>query len=48
MVKARCAWAGDDPLVIAYHDQEWGMPHQPQLLGAHHGSNPIRSAPACR
>lgn len=33
MVKARCAWAGDDPLVIAYHDQEWGMPlHDDQRL----------------
>ncbi len=22
----RCAWAGDDPLMIAYHDDEWGVP----------------------
>ena len=22
----RCAWAGDDPLYIAYHDREWGFP----------------------
>jgi DNA-3-methyladenine glycosylase I len=22
----RCAWAGDDPLYIAYHDDEWGVP----------------------
>jgi DNA-3-methyladenine glycosylase I len=22
----RCGWAGDDPLMIAYHDQEWGVP----------------------
>ncbi|HVU50508.1 MAG TPA: DNA-3-methyladenine glycosylase I [Polyangia bacterium] len=22
----RCAWAGDDPLMIAYHDREWGRP----------------------
>ena len=22
----RCAWAGEDPLYIAYHDQEWGLP----------------------
>ena len=22
----RCAWAGDDPLYIAYHDHEWGRP----------------------
>ncbi|MFC1997803.1 DNA-3-methyladenine glycosylase I [Chloroflexota bacterium] len=24
--KKRCAWPGDDPLYIAYHDEEWGMP----------------------
>jgi DNA-3-methyladenine glycosylase I len=22
----RCAWVGDDPLMTAYHDQEWGVP----------------------
>lgn len=22
----RCAWAGKDPLMVAYHDQEWGVP----------------------
>jgi DNA-3-methyladenine glycosylase I len=22
----RCAWAGDDPLYLAYHDEEWGVP----------------------
>jgi DNA-3-methyladenine glycosylase I len=22
----RCEWAGDDPLMLAYHDQEWGIP----------------------
>lgn len=22
----RCAWAGTDPLYIAYHDTEWGVP----------------------
>ena len=22
----RCAWAGDDPLYVAYHDTEWGVP----------------------
>lgn len=25
MVK-RCDWCGEDPLYIAYHDQEWGVP----------------------
>ena len=23
---SRCTWAGDDPLYIAYHDQQWGVP----------------------
>jgi len=23
---ARCEWAGDDPLMVAYHDEEWGVP----------------------
>jgi DNA-3-methyladenine glycosylase I len=22
----RCAWAGEDPLYVAYHDTEWGVP----------------------
>jgi len=22
----RCAWCGDDPLYVAYHDEEWGVP----------------------
>ena len=22
----RCAWAGSDPLYLAYHDNEWGVP----------------------
>ena len=26
MSKNRCAWCGDDPLYVAYHDQEWGVP----------------------
>jgi len=25
-MKKRCAWAGDDPLYVAYHDREWGVP----------------------
>lgn len=24
--KSRCAWAGTDPIYVAYHDQEWGVP----------------------
>ena len=22
----RCPWPGDDPLMVAYHDEEWGVP----------------------
>ena len=22
----RCEWAGSDPLMVAYHDEEWGVP----------------------
>jgi DNA-3-methyladenine glycosylase I len=22
----RCSWAGSDPLYVAYHDEEWGVP----------------------
>jgi DNA-3-methyladenine glycosylase I len=24
--KTRCTWPGTDPLYIAYHDEEWGVP----------------------
>ena len=24
--KIRCGWAGNDPQMIAYHDEEWGTP----------------------
>jgi DNA-3-methyladenine glycosylase I len=24
----RCPWAGKDPLYIAYHDEEWGVPER--------------------
>ena len=24
--KIRCSWPGEDPLYIAYHDEEWGVP----------------------
>jgi DNA-3-methyladenine glycosylase I len=25
-IKARCEWPGDNPLMIKYHDKEWGVP----------------------
>ena len=29
----RCAWVGEEPLYVAYHDQEWGVPvHDDRLL----------------
>src|SRR4051794_10655669 len=24
--RSRCAWAGTEPLMVAYHDDEWGVP----------------------
>src|ERR1700746_849968 len=31
--KKRCAWSGTDPIMIAYHDDEWGVPlHDDRLL----------------
>lgn len=26
MEKTRCGWCGEDPLYVAYHDEEWGVP----------------------
>ncbi len=32
-MKTRCAWVGDDPLYVAYHDREWGVPvHDDRVL----------------
>lgn len=32
-VLSRCAWAGSDPAMIAYHDNEWGTPvHEDRVL----------------
>ena len=28
MTQTRCAWAGSDPLMQAYHDEEWGVPER--------------------
>lgn len=29
----RCAWAGSDPLMQAYHDEQWGVPvHDERML----------------
>lgn len=31
--KIRCSWCGSDPLYVAYHDREWGVPmHDEQAL----------------
>jgi DNA-3-methyladenine glycosylase I len=30
---SRCPWAGEDPLYVQYHDEEWGIPvHDDRLL----------------
>lgn len=32
-MKTRCQWCGNDPLYVAYHDEEWGVPsHDDQHL----------------
>ncbi|MFC2095808.1 DNA-3-methyladenine glycosylase I [Candidatus Bipolaricaulota bacterium] len=32
-MKNRCKWAGTDPLYVAYHDDDWGVPvHDDRLL----------------
>lgn len=31
--RVRCTWPGTDPLMLAYHDEEWGVPlHDDNLL----------------
>ena len=36
----RCWWCGDDPLYVAYHDNEWGVPcHE---IGADWGAQRIK------
>src|ERR1700720_1600647 len=33
LAKKRCAWSGADPLFVAYHDEEWGVPvHDDRVL----------------
>jgi DNA-3-methyladenine glycosylase I len=32
-MKKRCAWSGTNPVYVAYHDEEWGVPvHDDRLL----------------
>jgi len=34
-IAERCPWAGTDPLYVAYHDEEWGVPvHDDRTLFA--------------
>jgi DNA-3-methyladenine glycosylase I len=31
--RVRCSWPGSDPLYVAYHDEEWGVPeYEPRAL----------------
>lgn len=33
MTAVRCEWVGDDPLMVDYHDREWGAPqHDDRML----------------
>lgn len=32
-MKQRCGWCGNDPIYVAYHDHEWGVPqHDDSML----------------
>lgn len=31
-MKKRCAWAGEKPHMVAYHDEEWGVPVHDEFL----------------
>jgi len=32
-MKKRCDWCGDEPLYVAYHDEDWGIPvHDDRML----------------
>ncbi|MFN3537749.1 MAG: DNA-3-methyladenine glycosylase I, partial [Brevundimonas sp.] len=32
-MSGRCGWCGSDPLYVAYHDEEWGVPeYDPRAL----------------
>jgi DNA-3-methyladenine glycosylase I len=32
-LKQRCGWCGNDPIYVAYHDHEWGVPqHDDSML----------------
>jgi len=34
--RSRCGWIGHDPLFVAHHDEEWGVPvHDPRALWEH-------------
>ncbi len=34
--RTRCSWTGHDPLFVAHHDEEWGVPvHDPRALWEH-------------
>ena len=31
--KIRCSWAGNTPIYIDYHDNEWGRPVKKRFVG---------------
>ena len=38
----RCPWCGTDPLYVAYHDQEWGVPEHDDRRGRRSGADLLR------
>jgi hypothetical protein len=48
----RCFWCNDDPLYIAYHDDEWGVPLRDaerlfELLATPRANCSTGSSPGC-
>lgn len=43
---SRCPWCGTDPLYVAYHDEEWGLPlrDERRLFERHVDGEPRRNA----
>ena len=46
MDRVRCGWCGTDPLYVAYHDSEWGVPlHDDRALFDPGSHEPLTQTP---
>ena len=41
-MEKRCGWGGTDPLYVAYHDEEWGVPDEFIIIDTVVGIKEIR------